>query len=202
MGTAAGALYRRRGVPARPMTFSIQEVFAMPAFKKGRMAAIKKEVPPGSGRWFIFGFENNSKSSRNYRRKFMFAGPLSLDALPNRQARRQKLLLAKVVWYLLIHHNCHTGQSHSIDERAIPDLWNLTFKDEDEQLVIRAELLPEITDEQIAQVCEFLLGTKETMSAVIEKFKLPQPPAYLTAMIRDHVVPIQGVWSPAPNPAQ
>lgn len=112
---------------------------------------------------------------------------------------RQKHLLAKTVWWLLQNHNAiEQGvfiPSATINEDEIPDLWNLkTEEDADGNLKITADLLPDLTDEQITQIAGFLLGTKEPILAVIEKFKLPQGPAHIEAAVRPWVVRYEGVW--------
>lgn len=111
---------------------------------------------------------------------------------------KQKLLLAKTVWLLLVEHNCNAGNSHAIDDASIPDLWNLKFNENEKgHLLVRAEMLPEITTAQIRDVVDFLLGTKRSVHEAIEKFKLVQPPDYVTAMIRDLTVQVDGTWTDA-----
>jgi hypothetical protein len=45
-----------------------------------KLQAIKKEVPVGSGRWLLLGFEYK-KSSRKYRTKYMFPTPVLMSEL-------------------------------------------------------------------------------------------------------------------------
>jgi hypothetical protein len=107
---------------------------------------------------------------------------------------RQKVLLAKTIWWLLVNHNANNGNSARIDENNIPDLWNLTFPQDDKFLHVKADLLPEITEKQITQVVKLLIGTTKRILEAIDKFKLPQPPQYIEAMIRDHIVLVKGTW--------
>lgn len=51
-----------------------QEFVAEGARKGETVVAIKKEVPPGSGRWMLLGFEYG-KRSRKYHQKFMLKSP-------------------------------------------------------------------------------------------------------------------------------
>jgi hypothetical protein len=45
-----------------------------------QLHAIRKEVPPGSNRWLLLGFEYG-KRSRKYKNKFLFPHPVELNAL-------------------------------------------------------------------------------------------------------------------------
>lgn len=107
---------------------------------------------------------------------------------------KQKLMLAKMVWWLLRNHNATNGPTAIIDDEQIPLLWNLNTRDVDGKLQITADLLPDLTDEQISSIVEFLLGTTKTLVDVIEKFQLPQPPDYIEAALRNYVVRYDGKW--------
>lgn len=61
-------------------TLSAKEFIALAERKGWQLHAIKKEVPPGSGRWLLFGFEYN-KRSRKHRHKFIINPPIELNAL-------------------------------------------------------------------------------------------------------------------------
>lgn len=105
-----------------------------------------------------------------------------------------KLMLAKTVWWLLRNPSAIVDGVALVDDEGISPLWNLTPKEVDGKLHFTADLLPDLTDNQISNVVEFLLGTKNTLPDAIEKFTLPQAPDYIEASIRQYVVRHDGTW--------
>lgn len=67
--------------------FTALEFLEMAEKKGYQLFTIKKEVPVGSGRWLLFGFEFSKRSSK-YKQKYMLANPIPLDDLKKGPIRK------------------------------------------------------------------------------------------------------------------